>query len=115
MYVNNVLLNASSLIKFGSLPEILVRCESINSRPNVTVTIVETTKQVPLPLDTSPLNSRSLCSSVTDKCTVIVTARLTPAYAAIYNVGSVTCLSENNTKPYDMSVKLTYGVEINSK
>lgn len=110
LLVNDVALSGNDSINFGNATQISITCTAVNSRPSVTLQILDPTTSVPLPLVASTLadpNPVTFCDS-SSNCNAILRATLTPGFASVYNLKRVGCLAFNNTSPFNLTTSISF-------
>lgn len=110
LLVNDVALVGNQSISFGNATQLSITCTAVNSRPSVTLQILDPTSSVPLPLVRSTLadpNPVTFCDN-SSNCNAILRATLTPGFASVYNVTRVACLAFNNTSPFNFTTSISY-------
>ena len=113
-YSNNIKINASQNITFGNLSQMIITCQSVNSKPRVNLSIYNTNTNKTLPLVTGTQTSPNpLVFCFGDICSASVKAILTPGYATLYNISSLSCSADNFTYPYNMHTAVSFGLAFN--
>ena len=104
----NKILFTGNVISFQSAPSLDILCISINSRPGVSLTIVNTMNNLTLPQTLeNPQNPFQICDA-RNICQTQLQITLTPGYIYWNNINSITCYAYNNTAPLEIHNSITY-------
>lgn len=116
LLINNQAVKNGDVTSFRQFSELNISCSAINSRPLVSIKVLDTSNNVFIPAIPSRGSVRNplVVNSGDDIYQITLRVSLTPGFAAFNNIKRIVCIAENTTEPYQLANTIGVSLDFNS-